>query len=156
MNENQLTKERTCAIYASDYHFEMITLPYIEENLEKNKKIIVLTENDLEDTVKVLISRLTLDDNKKKKLLEIDWNNNDLNKLQQITKEQEESDDTIILIKGKKSYIQKINEQINNLEYSNLKIIDCYDINEVSGDFQSIINSYDNLLNTSGEKKIEK
>lgn len=156
MNENQLTKEKTCAIYASDYHFEMITLPYIEENLEKNKKIIVLTENDLEDTVKVLISRLTLDDNKKKKLLEIDWNNNDLNKLQQITKEQEESDDTIILIKGKKSYIQKINEQINNLEYSNLKIIDCYDINEVSGDFQSIINSYDNLLNTSGEKKIEK
>ena len=45
MNKNQITKEKTCAFYASDYHFEMITLPYIEKKLEEHKEVVVLTEN---------------------------------------------------------------------------------------------------------------
>ena len=65
MNKNQITKEKTCAFYASDYHFEMITLPYIEKKLEENKKIIVLTENNLEDTMKTLISKVNLKQEKK-------------------------------------------------------------------------------------------
>ena len=60
MRKNQLTKEKTCAFYASDYHFEMISLPYIEKNLEDNKDIIVLTENSLEDTMRTLISNINL------------------------------------------------------------------------------------------------
>ena len=31
MEEIQKTKEKTCAFFASDYHFEMISLPYIEK-----------------------------------------------------------------------------------------------------------------------------
>ena len=31
MNKSKITKEKTCAFYASDYHFEMISLPYIEK-----------------------------------------------------------------------------------------------------------------------------
>ena len=38
---SEKTKEKTCAFYASDYHFEMISLPFIEKNLESNKEIIV-------------------------------------------------------------------------------------------------------------------
>ena len=30
MNKISNTKEKTCAFYASDYHFEMISLPYID------------------------------------------------------------------------------------------------------------------------------
>ena len=33
---SEKTKEKTCAFYASDYHFEMISLPFIEKNLESN------------------------------------------------------------------------------------------------------------------------
>ena len=33
-----LTKEKTCAFYASDYHFEMISLPFIEKILKRIKK----------------------------------------------------------------------------------------------------------------------
>ena len=60
-----LTKEKICAFYASDYHFEMISLPYISKSMDENKEIIILTENDLEDTVKTLISRMNLKDAKK-------------------------------------------------------------------------------------------
>ena len=48
MNKNQETKEKICTFFASDYHFEMISLPYIDKNLEEDKEIIILTENNLE------------------------------------------------------------------------------------------------------------
>ena len=43
MNKEQETKEKICAFYASDYHFEMISLPYINKQIEENKQVIVLT-----------------------------------------------------------------------------------------------------------------
>ena len=49
MNRN--TKEKICAFYASDYHFEMISLPYINKKMENKEDIIILTENNLEETL---------------------------------------------------------------------------------------------------------
>ena len=106
------TKEKTCAFYASDYHFEMISLPFIERNLESNKEIIILTENDLEDTVKVLISKINLREEKKKNLSKINWNHNDLLKFKQIKRNVENNKNTIVFIKGKENYIKNINENI--------------------------------------------
>ena len=71
MSKNLKTKEKTCSIYASDYHFEMISLPYIEKNIEENKEIIIFTENNLEETINTLVSKTNLKDDKKKKILRI-------------------------------------------------------------------------------------
>lgn len=71
MSKNLKTKEKTCAIYASDYHFEMISLPYIEKNIEENKEIIIFTENNLEETINTLVSKTNLKDDKKEKILRI-------------------------------------------------------------------------------------
>ena len=122
MNESQITKEKTCAFYASDYHFEIISLPYIEEQLEKNKQIIVLTENDLEESVKTVISKTNLKETKRKNIFSIDWNNDNLSKFKK----------------------------------DNVKIVDCYDIEEVSQDIDSIMNKYEKVLSTTGEKEINK
>ena len=140
---SEKTKEKTCAFYASDYHFEMISLPFIEKNLESNKEIIVLTENDLEDT--------------KENLSKINWNHDDLKKFKQIKKNMEENKNTIIFIKGKENYIKNINKNIEKWveNNSNAKIIDCYDINEIESNLTSVMGSYNNILNTSGETKIE-
>ena len=98
---SEKTKEKTCAFYASDYHFEMISLPFIEKNLESNKEIIVLTENDLEDTMKVLISKINLKEEKKENLSKINWNHDDLKKFKQIKRNMEENKNTIIFIKAR-------------------------------------------------------
>lgn len=158
MNKNQITKEKTCAFYASDYHFEMITLPYIEKNLEENKNIVVLTENNLEDTMKTLISKVNLKEEKKNNIFKINWKNDDLNKFKEIKKDIEEDKDLIILIKGKENYIKNINENIEKWisKKEKVKIIDCYDVEEVGKHFTEIINQYENVLSTTGEKKIEK
>ena len=78
MNKNQKTKEKTCAFYASDYHFEMISLPYINESLKKNENVIIMTENNLDSTVDKVLSRINLDEEEKNKLTKIDWKNEDM------------------------------------------------------------------------------
>lgn len=158
MDKKQKTKERTCAFYASDYHFEMITLPYIEQKLEEDNKIVILTENNLEETIKTLISRINLKENKKKSIFNINWKNDDLNKFKEIKKYIEKNENLIILIKGKENYIKNINENIEKWIEKNEKVktIDCYDIEEVGKDLKNVMINYENVLSTTGEKKIEK
>ena len=45
-NEDVKKQERVCSFYVSDYHFEIITLPYIEKEIKENNDVIILTEND--------------------------------------------------------------------------------------------------------------
>ena len=158
MNKTDLTKEKTCAIFASDYHFEMISLPYIEKNLEESKEILILTENNLDDTIRNLISKINLKEDKKENILKIDWKNNDLSKFKKIKKDIEERKDIIIFIKGKENYIKNINENIEKWidKNSNIKIIDCYDMEEISENLDEVMEQYKMILNTTGEKEIDK
>lgn len=154
MNEN--TKEKICAFYASDYHFEMISLPYIDKSMEKDDEIIILTENDLEETIKALLERTNLKEDKKKKILKLNWKNDDLEKLEKIKKEPKE--ETIIFIKGNENYIRHINQNIDQWipEGKKVKIIDCYSMEEVGEELEQIMEQYPKVLRTTGEKEIEK
>ena len=60
MNKKQETKEKNCMFYVSDYHFEMISLPYISKRIEENKKIIILTEENLNETINTLVEKINL------------------------------------------------------------------------------------------------
>ena len=39
MLEDSKKEEKLCLFFASDYHFEMISLPYINERLKKDNNI---------------------------------------------------------------------------------------------------------------------
>ena len=156
MDKNQGTKEKICTFYASDYHFEMISLPYIDKKIEENKEVIVLTENNLEETMKTLISKMNLKQEKKNKILNINWKHDDLNKFKKINNNVKEQKEMIIFIKGKENYIKNINKNIEKWteKNNNIKVIDCYDMEEVSDKVDNIIDNYKTILNTKGEKTI--
>ena len=42
MKEENTSNKKMCEFYVSDYHFEMISLPYIVKNLESKRKVIIL------------------------------------------------------------------------------------------------------------------
>ena len=146
-----ITKEKNCAFYASDYHFEMISLPYISKSMDKNEEIIILTENDLEDTVRTLISKMNLKEEKQTQILGLDWHNNDLKKFKEISKKTKENANIVIFIKGKENYIQNINKNIEKWTSRNkhIKIIDCYEFFEVEEKIDEIAKEYDKVLGTS-------
>lgn len=158
MNKNQKTKEKTCAFYASDYHFEMISLPYINKKMEENKEVIVLTENNLEETMKKLLSNMNLKEGIKEKIFKINWKNDDLNKFKKIKNDIEQNKKMVIFIKGKENYIRNINKNIEKwtAKSNQVKIIDCYDMEEISYKLDEIIDTYKNMLNTTGERKTDK
>ena len=68
--ENKI--EKLCCFYVSDFHLEMILLPYINKKLDEN--IIIKTEKDLRDTVETLVSKMNLNEENKDKILKLEWN----------------------------------------------------------------------------------
>ena len=152
------TKEKICAFYASDYHFEIVSLPYIDQKLENKNEIIILSENDLEKTIKNLLEKINLKENTKKNILSINWKKDDIEKLNTIKENIGKNRKTTIFIKGKEKYINTINKNIENINHNNnnIKIINCYDIQEVGDNLERIMSQYNKILNTSGEKEIEK
>ena len=156
MKEEQNSIQRMCAFYVSDYHFEMISLPYILQNLEKKRKVIILTENNLEKSINTLVSKMILKEEKKNKILEIKWNHDDLNKIEEI-KNIINNEKIIVFIKGKEKYINNINEKLKKFcgNNSKIEIVDCYDAEEISDKMDKIIENYKNVLNTEGKKEIQ-
>lgn len=158
MKKDKNTKEKICAFYASDYHFEMTTLPYIDKKMEDNNEIVILTENNLEETMKTLLAKTNLKEDKKKKILKLDWKNNDLEKFKTIKEKAKKEEDIVIFIKGKENYIHNVNQNIEKWipKEKHVKVIDCYDVEEVGENLDQVMNQYHKILRTTGEKEIEK
>ena len=156
MDKNQKTKDKICAFYTSDYHFEMISLPYINNKIEENKDVIILTENNLEHTIKKLVTNINLDQEKKDKILQINWKNDDLKKFKMINKNIENSKNTVIFIKGNENYINNINKNIEKWIEKNtaIQVIDCYNLEEISEKLDEVVSNYTKCLSTKGEKNI--
>ena len=150
-------EEKLCLFFASDYHFEMISLPYINKKLDESKEVIVLTENNLKETIKTLVSKINLNEDKKVDILKIDWENNDLNKFKKINEDIKSKKDMVIFVKGKENYIKNINENIEKWteKSKNVEIIDCYDMEEISQDMDNIMDQYKFTLKTTGKNIIK-
>lgn len=133
--------EKICSFYVSDFHLEMILMPYINKKLDENKKVIIKTEKNLKDTVEVLISKMNINNENKKEIINLGWNN-EYNK--------EINNDSNIIIIGTEKYIEDINNQINQNNIEDATIIDCYNFEDVKQDIKKIINEHDSSLNTLG------
>lgn len=155
MLKESKNEEKLCLFFASDYHFEMISLPYINENLKKDNNVIIMTENDLNGTVDKVLSSVNLSKEDKDKIVKIDWKNDDVSKFKEIKNANGNGKDIVIFVKGKENYINSVNENIKNwIDNVKIKVIDCYDINEVSEDVGSIAKNYSKVLSTSGVEKL--
>ena len=134
---------KKCCLYASDFHLEMILLPYIRERIDK-KTFIIITQNDLSETIKILLNRVNINKEDRKKILDIDWteyNGKDFNYIK-------ESDNIEIIINGNNSFIEELNDRIKSLN-NKINIVNCYNINDKELNINSIKNNYEDFLNTT-------
>lgn len=155
MTKENKRKEKLCLFFASDYHFEMISLPYINESLKENKNVIIMTENNLDSSVDKVLSNINLAKEEKDRITKIDWKNDDLNKFKEVKKASKDGKDTLIFVKGKENYIENMNRNIENwIDINEVKIVDCYDINEIKEDVSNIAKKYNRILSTSGVEKL--
>ena len=154
MKENK--SKKSYMIYASDYHFEMIGLLNIRKELKENKEIIVLTQNNLEETVKTVLSRITMNEEEKEKIRKINWTENLEAKYKQIQNAIEQNKILSIYIKGEEKFIKNQNKKIEELikqenKMENIAITDCYDFSEIAEKGNEIIKEYDEVLLTNNK-----
>lgn len=129
-------KEKTCCFYVSEFHLEMILVPYINEKINEN--ITILTEKKLRETLEILISKMNLKEDNKEKILKLGWDG-----------EEKIKENSNIIIIGSKEFINKKNEEIKDKNV--LSVLDCYDFEKEKENMENIVKQYKNSLNTLGK-----
>ena len=135
--------EKMCSFYVSDFHLEMILVPYLNKKIDNKEDIKIITEKNLQDSIKILISRMNMPEEKKQKILDLGWDKNE-NLLMKKSN---------FIIIGSEEYIKEKNKEIKQLNMPNLTIVDCYDFEEVKENINDIKSNYNNNLNTLGSNK---
>lgn len=145
--------EKICSFYASDYHLEMIMIPYINRKIEEKANVKIITEKKLFQTAKDVISKINLPENKKNELLKIDWNNN---KIENVRKK-EKNGEKVIFVIGSENYIEEKNYEIckNINDHQILKIVNCYSLEDAQKNMSQIVANHTKILNTLEEKEIK-
>lgn len=135
--------EKYCCFYVSNYHLEMILLPYIKKKIDKTN-IVIFTEENLQDTVKILLNRINFKQNEKRQIFSLHyWNNKKEEKIKELNNKE-----YTIIINGSLEYINKINAKINEMNIEKINIIDCYNINNKDLNISEIKQKYEKVLNT--------
>lgn len=156
--------ERICGFYVSNMHFATMILPYINKTIKENTKIYTFFEFNLKQNVNTVLTGIIASIEEKEKILQVDWNNNKFYKYCDIEKKLKNMMDgkNIILICGSEKYINIANENIERFIEKNMKklkdieikIINCYEINNFNENIKEILDTHDKVINTSGEHEI--
>lgn len=160
MNSLNSNVKKICSFYVNDWHLTVMLLPYIKQEVENQKRIITFMEQNLEDNVTILLSKLNLQEDIKKQIKAIKWNINTNLKYTEIEKTLKQGKgETTILVSGKKDYIEKVNKSLEKYGKNNkkqtIKIINCYEVSNFNKNIKEVLDSHDTILNTGGERPIE-
>lgn len=156
--------KKVCGFNVSSIHFSMMILPYIKKELETQKNVITILETNLEKNINQILSKLTITDEEKEKILNIRWKETDIRGVdieKNIRKKIEDNENVDVVIYGSEQYINNVGEIINKIINSNLKknktikIINCYSVNDFNKNIKEILDKHDVVFNTSGEHQIE-
>ncbi len=158
--------KRACGFYVSSMHLTTMILPYLKKRIEDDVKINTILEYNLKDNVSNVLSNLVINKEEKQNILNLNWNNNKIQKYSNIEKElkkdldQKEID---ILISGSKKYIEEANKIVNmfldknqnKIANKKITIINCYEVSEFDDNIREILDNHELIINTSGIHKIE-
>lgn len=156
---------RMCSFYVSNMHLSTMMLPYLANKLGEGNTIYTFLEENLEDEMKLLVSKLNLNEEIKKKITQLNWKKSNLYKYadfeQYMKKEEKKTQDLYVLVVGKEEYMERINEQLEkwsekqNDRKNRINIIDCYEVMQFNDNISNILDKHNKIINTSGEKEIE-
>ena len=137
VTEEQKSK-KLCCFYASEYHLEMILLPYIKNNL-KDSNFTIFTQKDLSKSINLLLERVNLKKEEKEQIKNLNWK-----KKNNIEKDIKKN----IIINGDLKYIENIKKELSKIKENNFDIVYCYNIEYLNENREYFEKNYDGILNT--------
>jgi len=166
MKENK-SLQKVCSFYVSNMHFATMILPFANKQLEENTKVITFFQNSFTTNIELVLSRLTIMEERKKELLNINWKNTKEIKYLNIEKILKNSlikgEKNIIIINGNEEYLECVNDILekflekNHKKYctTEIKIINFYEAGTFNENVREILDKHELIFNTAGEHKIE-
>ena len=152
-NENNIIK--LCSFYISDWHLVTMLLPYINKKINEEVEIATILEKDLNEKITKLLERLNL--NNEEKILNLNWRK--FNEKGKVIYNKDDKE-KILIVNGSEEFIKKINDKIEKYFRTHkvngtIKIINCFELTEITGGMTEILDDHDKVFNTSGENEIE-
>lgn len=150
--------KKLCNFYVSDLHLAVMLLPYISKQIDKDVEITTIFERLEKKNIEEILEKLNIKN--KNEILDINWLNSnkhtDIEIKECIKNQINDGKEKIFIIGGNKNFIYHNNKIVlNSFEIpkrkESIKIIDCYNIEEVGIKAQDIVKQYDAIVNTSGE-----
>ena len=139
---------KACNFYVSEWHLFAALLPYIRDELKVKNKIMVISQDKLEKGMKHLVKKLNLRFENEKGLDDIKWLSEEF-----VLEMNEETEPVTIIVQGTLEFINEINsyiEQKISPLYSNLKVINCYEVYNTNTMLYNILDEHDFVFNTAG------
>ena len=65
--------QKVCSFYVSNMHFATMILPFVNKQIVAKTNIITFFENNFTTNIELVLSRLTITEERKKELLSINW-----------------------------------------------------------------------------------
>jgi hypothetical protein len=156
---NNINIKKVCSFYVSDWHLATMLLPHLNGKINEEVKIATILQYSTEQYMRTLLEKLKIAN--KQKILNIDWKEKQINEkiIEEILNEKAKNIE--IIVNGNMQYIEEANRALekyilDNEEKildKNIKIIDCYNVNEYKNEISKILEKHDKILNTSGEKE---
>lgn len=141
--------EKTCCIYASDWHLAVMLLPFISKSLKENNKVYMKFQDSIEDKIHQLLEKLELKN--RADIEKISWNLD-------VGEEELSDNNKIYIVSGNDDYIKHMNrkiEQYYNNKEEKIQIIDCFHIVENESLMEiGKEKNYKKVLTTNGEHDI--
>ena len=134
--------QKVCSFYVSNMHFATMILPFVNKQMEEQANVLTFFENNFTTNIELVLSRLTISEERKKELLGINWRDTNTIKYLNVEKilknKLSKCNKNIIIINGEREYIKLGNECIEKrweknhkkMEAYNIKTIDCYEVRE--------------------------
>ena len=153
--------KKLCNFYVSDLHLSVMLLPYISKQINEDVEITTIFEKLEKNDMEAILDKINVKN--KNEILNINWleNNEKIYKKTEdaIKKSIKDNKKVTIIVGGNQNYISKNNSNImkilnENNKKENVKIINCYNIEETGLNMKEIVKRYDGILNTAGEIKV--
>ena len=148
--------KKLCNFYVNDLHLSVMLLPYISNQINEDVEITTIFEKMEKNNIETIVDKLNIKN--KNQLLNINWfdsNKDSYEKIKETISKGIKNNKKITIIIGRnKNYIKENNKNIINICKGNntdIKIIDCYNVEETLNDMKEIVKKYDGILNTMGE-----
>ena len=153
--------KKLCNFYVSDLHLSVMLLPYISKQINEDVEITTIFEKLEKNDMKAILDKINVKN--KSNILNINWleNNEKIykNTEEAIKKSIRDNKKVTIIVGGNQNYISKNNSNIMKILNENntkedVKIVNCYNVEEIGLNMKEIVKKYDGILNTLGETKV--